>query len=129
MTSHLTEHQRTALTVATERAAALHARVVTGRAGSDDQGASQAVIGEALAAAAQLVDAVPALADRHQAWMVRFAATEGQPVGRRVLAAVNHVSLLARAGRRPVVIADPGGRFAGDLDEIVVTHRGTGTRS
>lgn len=123
MTTHLTPAQETALTEATEAAAALHTRAVADRAGSDDQGAARAVIGEALAACAQLVVAVPALRERHEAWVVRFSQTTGQEAERRALAAANHVGLLARAGRRHVVIADPGRRFAGDLDEVIITRR------
>lgn len=121
MTSHLTEAQETALTEAATRAAALHARAVAGRTGSD-VGAALAVGADALAASAALVDAVPALTVRHQTWLARFAATAGRGEERRALAAASHLDRLARSGRRPVVIADPGDRFAGDLDEAVVTR-------
>jgi len=118
-TTHLTEDQQDALTEARSTAAALHARVAAGRTGSSDD-AAEAVIADALAASAALVDAVPALADRHQTWLGRFAQTTGQQAWRRALAAPNHIGLLARAGRRPVVVTAPGSRFAGDLDEAEV---------
>ena len=120
MATHLTEDQRTAMTEATSAAAALRVRVDAGGAGGDG-GAGQAVVADALAAAGALVDAAPALAERHRDWLVRFEVTRRYRDQRRALAAVNHLSSLSQALRRPVIVADPGVRFAGDFDEVVVT--------
>ncbi len=122
MTSHLTEDQQTALTKATTRAAALHAQAVAGRAGSDE-GVAVALVADVRAALDGLLAAFPALADRHQRWLNRHVRTSRRtPVGERAVALVDHLAELAQAAAQPIP-TDPGSRFAGDLDEAVVTPR------
>lgn len=118
----------TAIAAAAIRRAQNSARALRGRlmlasaAGDSDELAS--VAAQALAECDQLVLAVPAVEPRHVAWLVAVSRTLADaPTGTLARCAVNHLAKLAAAASRPVVVPDPGSRFAGDWDEPVVVTR------
>lgn len=107
---------------AQDSARSLRGRFVTARvAGDSDELAS--VAAQALAACDALVLAVPAVEPRHVTWLVAVSRRLADaPTGTLARVAVNHLARLAAAASRPAVLADPSARFAGSLDEPVVTR-------
>ncbi len=104
-------------------ACAFRGRFVTARAAGDDE-ALATVAARALAGCDELVLAVPGLTDRHLAWLVAVSRTlVDAPVQTLARVAVNHLHKLALAASRPVLVADPAERFAGDLSDDAVVSR------
>ncbi|MCR6647292.1 MAG: hypothetical protein NVV70_03800 [Cellulomonas sp.] len=89
-------------------------------AGWTDPDEAESLLTDAVAAADQLAARVPLFAHDHQEWTARFARTTTEPAHRRARASVVHLERLVRASRRPVVVGDRS-RFAGELDEAIVT--------